>query len=306
MDILPVARKVAVALGVDNFNILQNNGALAHQVRCVSVPPRRQRPLGVRAHNHLSAFVRPAVLASLAPPSSSRMCTSTSSQRRRTRTASASSGLPRRRTTPSLPPWPTSCAAGCREEPSVSHLSTLYSPGARNQYKQKKKRTGTTPKERVDAGSSQLVLSGVWVVEGAPAPAIFFKNVGTGRPGQPHTVPHLSLGACSLGRCSRRRAVALASTATGLLVGLVELDRRVRELAGFQTSWGPARSMIVGSTVRNPPLATVSTTRRGEGLLVAAQRGAHVPSQSPQGGASAQSPERVERASGAAETTKGD
>jgi len=31
-DILPVARKVAIALGAENFNILQNNGALAHQV----------------------------------------------------------------------------------------------------------------------------------------------------------------------------------------------------------------------------------------------------------------------------------
>ena len=31
-DILPIARKVAAAVAVDNFNILQNNGALAHQV----------------------------------------------------------------------------------------------------------------------------------------------------------------------------------------------------------------------------------------------------------------------------------
>ncbi|KAJ3186353.1 Adenosine 5'-monophosphoramidase [Gaertneriomyces sp. JEL0708] len=31
-DILPVAKKVATALNVPNYNILQNNGKLAHQV----------------------------------------------------------------------------------------------------------------------------------------------------------------------------------------------------------------------------------------------------------------------------------
>ncbi|KAJ2889498.1 Adenosine 5'-monophosphoramidase [Coemansia aciculifera] len=30
-DSMPVAKKIATALGVDNYNILQNNGRLAHQ-----------------------------------------------------------------------------------------------------------------------------------------------------------------------------------------------------------------------------------------------------------------------------------
>ncbi|KAJ3101288.1 hypothetical protein HDU97_001528 [Phlyctochytrium planicorne] len=30
-DLLPTARKIALALGPDNYNILQNNGKLAHQ-----------------------------------------------------------------------------------------------------------------------------------------------------------------------------------------------------------------------------------------------------------------------------------
>jgi diadenosine tetraphosphate (Ap4A) HIT family hydrolase len=31
-DTLPLARKIAIALGTENYNILQNNGAIAHQV----------------------------------------------------------------------------------------------------------------------------------------------------------------------------------------------------------------------------------------------------------------------------------
>jgi diadenosine tetraphosphate (Ap4A) HIT family hydrolase len=31
-DTLPLAKKIAVALGAENYNILQNNGAIAHQV----------------------------------------------------------------------------------------------------------------------------------------------------------------------------------------------------------------------------------------------------------------------------------
>lgn len=31
-EILPVAKKIAAASGADNYNILQNNGRLAHQV----------------------------------------------------------------------------------------------------------------------------------------------------------------------------------------------------------------------------------------------------------------------------------
>ncbi|KAF8349379.1 HIT-like domain-containing protein [Amanita rubescens] len=31
-DILPIAKKIAVAQGLENYNILQNNGAIAHQV----------------------------------------------------------------------------------------------------------------------------------------------------------------------------------------------------------------------------------------------------------------------------------
>lgn len=32
-DILPVAKKVAIATGAAEYNVLQNNGRLAHQVR---------------------------------------------------------------------------------------------------------------------------------------------------------------------------------------------------------------------------------------------------------------------------------
>ncbi|KAJ3747662.1 HIT-like domain-containing protein [Lentinula detonsa] len=32
VDILPIAKKIALAQGAENYNILQNNGALAHQV----------------------------------------------------------------------------------------------------------------------------------------------------------------------------------------------------------------------------------------------------------------------------------
>lgn len=31
-DTLPLAKKIAVALGSENYNLLQNNGAIAHQV----------------------------------------------------------------------------------------------------------------------------------------------------------------------------------------------------------------------------------------------------------------------------------
>jgi len=31
-DALPVAKKIALALGVENYNILQNNGRIAHQI----------------------------------------------------------------------------------------------------------------------------------------------------------------------------------------------------------------------------------------------------------------------------------
>ncbi|KAJ2937087.1 hypothetical protein H1R20_g16, partial [Candolleomyces eurysporus] len=30
-DILPIAKKIAVAQGIDNYNVLQNNGKIAHQ-----------------------------------------------------------------------------------------------------------------------------------------------------------------------------------------------------------------------------------------------------------------------------------
>lgn len=31
-DTLPLAKKIAIALGAENYNLLQNNGAIAHQV----------------------------------------------------------------------------------------------------------------------------------------------------------------------------------------------------------------------------------------------------------------------------------
>jgi len=36
-DAMPVAKKIAMALGVENYNILQNNGRIAHQVDLISV-----------------------------------------------------------------------------------------------------------------------------------------------------------------------------------------------------------------------------------------------------------------------------
>ncbi len=32
-DAMPIAKKIAIAQGVENYNILQNNGRIAHQVR---------------------------------------------------------------------------------------------------------------------------------------------------------------------------------------------------------------------------------------------------------------------------------
>ncbi|EIN09692.1 HIT-like protein [Punctularia strigosozonata HHB-11173 SS5] len=37
MDILPLAKKVALALGIENYNVLQNNGRIAHQVSPLSL-----------------------------------------------------------------------------------------------------------------------------------------------------------------------------------------------------------------------------------------------------------------------------
>lgn len=31
-DVLPIAKKIAVAQGIENYNILQNNGRIAHQM----------------------------------------------------------------------------------------------------------------------------------------------------------------------------------------------------------------------------------------------------------------------------------
>jgi diadenosine tetraphosphate (Ap4A) HIT family hydrolase len=31
-DVMPIAKKIAVAQGLENYNILQNNGKIAHQV----------------------------------------------------------------------------------------------------------------------------------------------------------------------------------------------------------------------------------------------------------------------------------
>jgi diadenosine tetraphosphate (Ap4A) HIT family hydrolase len=36
-DALPIAKKIAVAQGLENYNILQNNGRIAHQVIFVSL-----------------------------------------------------------------------------------------------------------------------------------------------------------------------------------------------------------------------------------------------------------------------------
>ncbi|CAG8727154.1 16027_t:CDS:2 [Acaulospora morrowiae] len=51
-DLLPVAKKVANAIGAENYNILQNNGALAHQqvehVHIHVIPkPNSEEGLGV-------------------------------------------------------------------------------------------------------------------------------------------------------------------------------------------------------------------------------------------------------------------
>ncbi|KAK9718833.1 Adenosine 5'-monophosphoramidase [Basidiobolus ranarum] len=52
-DLLPVAKKIATALGAENYNILQNNGSLAHQavnhVHFHIIPkPNQEEGLGIR------------------------------------------------------------------------------------------------------------------------------------------------------------------------------------------------------------------------------------------------------------------
>ncbi|ORX82162.1 HIT-like protein [Basidiobolus meristosporus CBS 931.73] len=52
-DMLPVAKKIAAALGAENYNVLQNNGSLAHQavnhVHFHIIPkPCEEQGLGVR------------------------------------------------------------------------------------------------------------------------------------------------------------------------------------------------------------------------------------------------------------------
>lgn len=32
-DVLPLAKRIAIAQGIPNYNILQNNGRIAHQVQ---------------------------------------------------------------------------------------------------------------------------------------------------------------------------------------------------------------------------------------------------------------------------------
>lgn len=52
VELLPIAKKLAIAYGAENFNILQNNGKLAHQevghVHVHMIPkPNEQEGLGV-------------------------------------------------------------------------------------------------------------------------------------------------------------------------------------------------------------------------------------------------------------------
>ncbi|CAN8104927.1 unnamed protein product [Discula destructiva] len=53
VELLPIAKKIATALGADNYNVLQNNGALANQqvdhVHLHVIPkPNQEEGLGVR------------------------------------------------------------------------------------------------------------------------------------------------------------------------------------------------------------------------------------------------------------------
>jgi diadenosine tetraphosphate (Ap4A) HIT family hydrolase len=60
-DILPLAKKIALAQGAENYNVLQNNGALAHQVRSkYSFAPSAYLKLGgtsSKLHLQVSAHV---------------------------------------------------------------------------------------------------------------------------------------------------------------------------------------------------------------------------------------------------------
>jgi diadenosine tetraphosphate (Ap4A) HIT family hydrolase len=51
-DLLPVAKKVALALGAENYNILNNNGRLAHQevphVHYHIIPKNANGGLGIK------------------------------------------------------------------------------------------------------------------------------------------------------------------------------------------------------------------------------------------------------------------
>ncbi|KAM5475248.1 Adenosine 5'-monophosphoramidase [Microsporum audouinii] len=52
-ELLPVAKKIAVAAGADDFNILQNNGTIAHQVVPhvhVHMIPKPNEPEGLGIH----------------------------------------------------------------------------------------------------------------------------------------------------------------------------------------------------------------------------------------------------------------
>lgn len=50
-ELLPVAKKLALAIGAENYNILQNNGRIAHQevdhVHVHMVSPNSELALGV-------------------------------------------------------------------------------------------------------------------------------------------------------------------------------------------------------------------------------------------------------------------
>ena len=59
VDVLPIAKKTAVAQGLENYNILQNNGRIAHQVFSYSPSTLTLTRLQTKVVDHVHFHVIP-------------------------------------------------------------------------------------------------------------------------------------------------------------------------------------------------------------------------------------------------------
>jgi diadenosine tetraphosphate (Ap4A) HIT family hydrolase len=67
-DVLPIAKRIALAQGVPNYNVLQNNGRIAHQVNYVAYTPCSilPKPFSIPqevAHVHFHVIPKPSASA---------------------------------------------------------------------------------------------------------------------------------------------------------------------------------------------------------------------------------------------------